>query len=235
MITEKVKNLAIVVLVSISFSAQSQSYDYYRIYAGVSYLPSCGHKSEVYLKKGKSITHIFKDRSYKNCKMLKTSKLPLSRNAELSITYLDSLMHLNSFAVSLPNGFLNELKSDTFYKKYYKISDTDIDNYFKINSSFILSLNDIQTDPTDEDVVVDCNHFAISWEVKAGDKDTLKYTYSGNLCDGVKSRDINRWLPLYLLHKKYALFSSLKPVAEFVDERHFRSVVFRFMAWKKNA
>jgi hypothetical protein len=228
------KIIAFSVLLLLKLSVNGQTFDYYRFYSGVFFLPSCGFKSELYSKTDKVIVHYSKNRSYKNCKNVTNSNLPIDKNIESKINFLDSLFKIKSFKFDVADNLIEKMKKDTFYKEYYHVSDIDIDTYFKSDINFILSFDKVKPDTTDNEEVVDCDHFSFILEGKRDAQDTIKYKYSGNYCDGVKSRDIKNWLPFYVLNKRYKVFESIKNVAEFLDDKHFRSVAFRFIAWQKN-
>ena len=226
--------IAFIILLLLKLSVNGQSFEYYKCYSGVYFLPSCGFKSELYSKTKKQITHSSKNRSYKNCKDITISKLPIDKNIEFKINFIDSLFRATSFQFIVSKDLIDKMKRDTFYKDYYHVSESDIDNYFKRDTNFILSLNNIKLDTTDDEEVVDCNHFSFVIEAKWVKQDTIKYKYSDNFCNGVKSRDIKKWLPFYILNLRYKIFGSIKNVAEFLDDKHFRSVLFRFILWTEN-
>jgi hypothetical protein len=221
-------------LLNLSMMASGQQVEYFKFYSRVSFMPSGGFKKETYEKKQNRLFHFSENLSYKQPKKVVKTKLPNDQAFESEVKVLDSLLKLDSFTFSVGGFLIDNMKGDMKTKKYYQLQDLDIDNFFENKKSVTISLNDIKPDTLDEFTVYDGRPFTFYFAYKMMKQDAIEVNYFGNFDDGVKTKNIKDWLPLYILINKYKLFSTNKYVTEFFDLKHFSSVLFRFIDWNRH-
>ena len=209
--------------------ASGQPVKYFKFHTRVSFMPAGGFKQEIYEMQQNRLFHFSESLSNKQPKKVVKIKLPNDYAFELEIKELDSLLKLSTFTFPVSSFLINNMKSDTQSKKYYQLQDLDIDNFFEKKKSVTMSLSSIKPDTLDEFTVYDGRPFTFYFDYKMANQDTTKFKYFGNFDDGVKTKNIKDWLPLYILINKYKLFSTNKYVTDFFDDKHFNSVLFRFI------
>lgn len=195
-------------------------------------MPVGGFNKETYEKNGTQLNHFTETLSYKKPKKILKKKLPFYTNFNLEINELDSLFKTQIFIFKIDSSLISKMKNDTFSKNYYQVRDFDIDKYLGQKKNIELSLLDIQSDTLDNYTVYDGRPFAFNLVFKKDIQDTIEVNYFGNLNDGIKSKDIKNWLPLYILINKYKLFKTNDSVISFFDNNHFMTVLFRFLKWQ---
>ena len=211
-----------------------QQIEHFKFYSRVSFMPAGGFKKETYEKKKNRLFHFSENLSYKQPKKIFKVKLPTDHAFDLEIRELDSLLKLGTFTFSIDTFLIGNIKADTKAKKNYQLQDLDVENFFEKKKSITLSLNDVKPDTLDEFTVYDGRPFTFYFAYKRPNQDTIEFKYFGNFDDGVKAKNIKDWLPLYILINKYKLFSTNKYVTGFFDNKHFISVLFRFIDWNRH-
>jgi hypothetical protein len=224
--------LLLSVLLHVSMMASGQI-EYFKFYSRVSFMPAGGFKKETYEMQKNRLFHFSETLSYKKPKEIIKTVLPNDKKFELEIKDLDSLLKLKMFSFSADSNLADNLKGDKIEKEYYHLQDKDIDNFFKGKKSITMSVIDIKLDTLDEFTVVDGSPFAFYFAFKIANQDTTEFKYFGNLDDGIKTKNIREWLVMYIVIKKYKLFSTNKYMTEFFDDKHFNSVLFRFINWNR--
>jgi len=79
--------------------------------------------------------------------------------------------------------------------------------------------------------VIDGAEFTISLDLMKN-RDTTKYTYEGNLHDGVKDIQVNNFLLYYDLNKKYKVFANLR-ISDYFNDENYYNVILRYIAYKE--
>jgi hypothetical protein len=197
-------------------------------------MPAGGFSQETYEKQQNKLFHFSESLSYKKPKKIVKVKLPNDQTFELEIKELDSILKLSTFTFPVSSVLIDDMKGDTKAKKYYQLQDLDIDDFFGKKKAITIALSNIKPDTLDEFTVYDGRPFTFYFVYKIANQDTTKFKYFGNFDDGVKAKNIKDWLPLYLLINKHRLFSTNKHVTEFFDDKHFISVLFRFIDWSRH-
>lgn len=211
-----------------------QRIEYYNFSLVTAYLPSCGSQSEQYLKTNHKTQRKASSVHWKHCKKKKRKNLPEDLAIESAINLFDSLMRLEAFTFSINPALIDSLKSRTFRKQTFKITDTDIDHFFNQQHTVTLKMKTIKQALL-EGVVIDGAPYSFNLTLKRAGQDTLQYSFQGNFFDGVETENIKSWLALYLTYTKYPLFSSIPLVEDYFDEETLENILFRFIIWTKEA
>ena len=130
-------------LLHVSVIGNGQQHKYFKFYSLVYFMPAGGFKKEIYEMHEKQLFHFSETLTYKKPKKIVKTKLPKDTAFNIEINELDSLLKLNTFNLIFDDSLIYKIKSDTFLKKYYRLKDLEIDNFFEKKKIFQISLNDI--------------------------------------------------------------------------------------------
>lgn len=190
-------------------------------------MPNAGRYESYALLSGKK-THTLVERKGEK---EKSKRLKSYREIEAAILYLDSLFRLQTIQLQAPEGFADSLRTRTDKKQRYKVSDTDIAQFFE-KESLTLHTGDIRQ--RDFSLVPnDGVSYTFRLEVKTAQSDTSRHIFHGYFMDYISERNIKYWLPVYMTCRKFRLFESFPEVNPYFGDRNLEDVLLRFIAWQK--
>lgn len=228
-----VKRMVVAIVGFLPISLLAQDLNYYDFKFSVAYLPFGGSQSERYFKTGNKVERTYVGTYKKNSRRVKKKKLPIDGNIEKAIYLLDSLCKLKEFTFKINSDLRDSLKSRYMWKKAYNILDEDIDGYFSELNRITLKVNDLPTEFM-ETAVLDGAPYLFDLKYTLDNKDTLHYTFNGNLCDEVNTSNIKNWLSIYLTLKRYSIFNSITLFEDYFNNKRLEHIIFRFIVWKKS-
>jgi hypothetical protein len=216
--------LIILIFFLFEFQTSAQEIEFYNLSFKADYLPSCVEKTEMFKKSNSQIVH---EKFERNDDCME-SNIVLENDSliEKQINQLDSLFKLKEFTFLVANSFVDSLKARTIYKSIYKVTEKDIDAFFCRGDTITINLKKIRI-KKDKSFIFDGIHYKFELTLKRHNQDTLRYQFSGNLFDIVTQQNIKDWLPMYLIYRKFKLFTSI----EFIDNYFLDSNLENYIYW----
>ncbi len=205
-----------------------QSIEYFKLLAGVSFLPSANAKGEEYIYKDGTLRHYL---YIYHGKKLKQQKLCKTKNIFNQITILDSLLNVDEFTITTDTLMKNAIYGiKDKYDFYYK----DIDTFFSNNNVITLKLKDIVPDPF-ESGPIDGRSFRIIFEIKKSGQDTIKYIFDDNIDSSpyIQPSKIKFWLPFYICYQNDPVFKKIH-FDKYFDRECLIRVIANFIKWQNN-
>lgn len=232
---KNLRNLILMLLcMSVARSAFGQTIDSYRFSLQGSPMPGGGSRGEVYFKKKCKRKHTVSERRYDGSKLKRKHKQRRLKNhvpIENAINSLDSLFRLTAFTFTINKSMIDSIKAHNNWHLLYRISSTDIHQFFSRGDTVTLSLHDIKPEET-AGMVIDGYPYVFDLVIRRSQEDTIKYKFHGNFHDRVQTSNIRYWLPVYLAYRQHKFFETMPMEAYFTD-KNLELVLMRFIEWTK--
>lgn len=206
----------------------SQEIESYRLSIDAIYLPSINRKSEVYLKEKNKLVHeaiLYSSRKEK-LEPIEVQKI---------IYQLDSLTMVNEFRFEVEQSTINDMKNKYIqFKRENKISNTDIDNFFKYNP-IILRTKYIKHNLLDALVgQIDGAYYDIDLKIKyKGHEFSRSHSFKIK-SSGARSSELKQWLILYSIYKDNEIFETILLKDICFKKENFQIILFQFLMWERD-
>lgn len=214
-------------------NGKCQTVDSFSTFSSVSIMPVGGYVKESYQLRGNLMQQVIESRSKGKKKRIVNDRLFSARSLLKEMNVLDSLLKLRVFTIAVSDSLIARMKQDMVFKEYYKIENKDVDAFFLNDKSITIDLDKLPADTLDIYTVYDGRPFSISFRYKLMTGPDIDFQYRGNMDDGVKTKDLATWLPMYFFIPKFNYYDSNSHIKEFFGEGNLRRTLFRFMAWQK--
>lgn len=222
--------------------AQNQKSQSFNLTCHIAYLPSFYNETEHYDYTGARLKHqyctqkAFRSLRWKSCKpFLDNNKATVL----YAVDYIAKTTGAEQFAVVLTAADKDSLLALCKKKNYlgqplYGVDQTDVKPYIESSDTITIQFNQFNTEYSrvmDQTLtVIDGCPFSISLDLISEAHDTTRYTYEGNLFDGVRDTQVDEFLIYYTLYQTSPIFEHL-PLDTYFTRQQLYKIILRYIAY----